>query len=151
MPMVRNDPVSSFGSGLHGVLAVGARVGAARYILKRKLGKGECSEVWLARDIKREQEVALKFLPSALVQDPPTIEWLEQETRRSAQLAHPAIARVYEFVCDYQAAAFATEYVDGWPLAVLKVDRPERRYRIDEIIPWIRQLCAALEYAHHGF
>jgi len=131
--------------------AAGERVGGARYILKRKLGRGACTEVWLGRDSRLEQEVALKFLPLALAQDPGTIEALDRETRRSAQLAHPAIARVYEFVTDYHVAAFATEYVEGWDLDALKVDRPEKRYQIEEIAPWIRQLCEALEYAHHEF
>jgi serine/threonine protein kinase len=149
--MVRTDPGSPFGDALHGGTVVGARVGGARYILKRKLGRGACTEVWLAWDVKFEHEAALKFLPTALVQDPRTIELLEQETRRSAQLAHPSIARVYDFVCDYQIAAFATEYVDGWSLAALKVDRPEQRFSIDEISLWLGQLCGALEYAHHGF
>ena len=147
--MVRTD--SPFGDALHGGTVVGARVGGARYILKRKLGRGACTEVWLAWDVKFEHEAALKFLPTALVQDHHTIELLEQETRRSAQLAHPSIARVYEFVCDYQMAAFATEFVDGWSLAALKVDRPEKRFTIDEISLWIAQLCGALEYAHHEF
>jgi len=147
--MVRTD--SPFGDALHGGTVVGARVGGARYILKRKLGRGACTEVWLAWDVKFEHEAALKFLPTALVQDHHTIELLEQETRRSAQLAHPSIARVYDFVCDYQMAAFATEFVDGWSLAALKVDRPEKRFTIDEISLWIAQLCGALEYAHHEF
>ena len=149
--MVRTDPGSLFSDALHGGTVVGARVGGARYILRRKLGRGACTEVWLARDVKMEHEAALKFLPTALVQDPHTIELLEQETRRSAQLAHPSIARVYEFVCDYQMAAFATEYVNGWSLAALKVDRREKRFTIDEISLWIGQLCGALEYAHHEF
>ncbi len=149
--MVRTDPGSPFGDALHSGTVVGARVGGARYILRRKLGRGACTEVWLAWDVKFEHEAALKFLPTALVQDPHTIELLEQETRRSAQLAHPSIARVYEFVCDYQMAAFATEFADGWSLAALKVDRREKRFTIDEISLWIGQLCGALEYAHHEF
>jgi len=31
------------------------------------------------------------------------------------------------------------------------VDRPEKRFTIDEISLWIAQLCGALEYAHHEF
>jgi serine/threonine protein kinase len=149
--IVRNDRVSRSSGISHEVPAVGARVGAARYILKRKVGQGECTEVWLARDAKLEREVALKFIPIALVQDPHTLERLEEATRRSAQLAHRAIARVYELVLDNQIAAIATEYVDGWPLTALKTDRPRERFRIEEILPWVRQLCAALEYAHHEF
>jgi uncharacterized delta-60 repeat protein len=40
------------------------------------------------------------------------------------------------------------EHVDGWSLAALRVDRPQQRYRLEEITPWVRQICAALTYAH---
>jgi serine/threonine protein kinase len=149
--MGRNDAGSLFGDALHGGTVIGARVGGARYILKRKLGRGPWTEVWLAWDVKFEHEAALKFLATALVQHPDIAHFLEQETRRSAQLAHPSIARVYDFVCDHQMAAFATEFVDGWSLAALKIDRPQKRFSIDEISLWIGQLCGALEYAHHEF
>ena len=40
------------------------------------------------------------------------------------------------------------EYVDGWSLATLRVDRAQQRYRLEEVTPWVRQICAALTYAH---
>src|SRR5215471_11838366 len=127
-------------------LAVGGRFGGARYLLKRKLGRGEFTEVWLARDVRAEREVALKFLPHDFLSDSAILERLDQETRRSAQLAHPAIARVHDFQCDHHSAAVVTEYVDGWSLATVKVDRPQKRFRIEDINLWVHQLCAGLDY-----
>ena len=40
------------------------------------------------------------------------------------------------------------EFVDGWSLAAMRVDRAQQRYRLEEVTPWVRQLCAALTYAH---
>ena len=149
--MTRNQLVSVGQQEWPEVATTGARVGGARYILRRILGRGTCTQVWLAWDFKLERDVALKILPRSFLQDAQLLERLDEEVRRSARLAHPAIGRVYDFVCDYQAAAIATEYVDGWPLAVVKMDRPEKRFRIEDITLWVYQLCAALEYAHHEF
>ena len=149
--MARNDLASSMGAPLPEALQPGARVGGARYLLRRLLGRRGSTEVWLGWDVKLEHEIALKFLPERLLQDPHFVEQLEEQTRLSAQLAHPAIARVYQFICDYHVAGIVSEYVEGWPLAALKIDRPQKRYRIEEITLWVAQLCAALEYAHHGF
>ena len=148
--MATDHPVSTL-YGLREAPAVGLRIGGARYLLKRKLGRGECTEVWLARDVKAERDVTLKLLPHYLLARPELLERLDDETRRSAQLAHPAIARVYEFVCDHQFAAIVTEFVDGWSLAAVKVDRPQKRFRMEDITLWVHQLCVALDYAHHGF
>src|SRR5437762_3323772 len=148
--MGQDFPVSGSGQpyGLSVSLAPGVRVGGARYILKRVLGRGDWSVVWLARDVKLEREVALKILPDFLLHDPNAIERLKTETERLSQLAHPHIAKILDFVRDHSLTAIASEYVEGWSLAALRVDKPEKRYRVAEITPWIRQLCSALEYAH---
>ena len=44
--------------------------------------------------------------------------------------------------------ALAEEYVEGWSLATLKVDKLCNCYQVDDIKGWIGQLCAALGYAH---
>src|SRR5207237_2918036 len=68
--------------------------------------------------------------------------------RRWQQLEHPAIARVHDLAHDFQTVAIAMEYVDGWSLSALRVDKPDQRHRLEEATPWIRDLCAALDYAH---
>jgi uncharacterized delta-60 repeat protein len=144
----QSTPGSSHPQGLSEALTPGVRVGGARYILRRILGRGGLTVVWLARDFKLEQEVALKVLPQSLLQDANAVERLKTETRRSLQLAHPQIVRTYDFIQDQGLAAIAMEYVDGWSLATLRVDRSQQRYRLAEITPWVRQICAALTYAH---
>ena len=148
---MQTDQTASSAYRLPEELAVGGRFGEARYLLKRKLGRGEFTEVWLARDVRAEREVTLKFLRPDFLADAAVLARLDQETRRSAQLAHPAIARIYDFQCDYQSAAVVTEFVEGWSLATVKVDRPQKRFRIADITLWVHQLCVALDYAHHGF
>src|SRR5882672_8493296 len=133
-----------------GTLAQGMRVGGAGYVLKRMVGRGGISEVWVAWDRKMEKDVALKFLPPSLLQDAHLLELVRSEVERGQKLDHPSIVRIYDFVRDYESVAVAMEYVEGWSLAALKVDRPQKRYRVEELLRWVRPLCEALEYAHHG-
>ena len=74
---------------------------------------------------------------------------LKTETRRSLKLAHPNIVRIHDFIQTPQGAAVAMEYVDGWSLWSLKVDKPRQIFSVTELQPWIRDLCAALDYAHN--
>ena len=144
----QSTPASSHPHGLSETLTPGVRVGGARYILRRILGRGSLTVVWLARDFKLEQEVALKVLPEPLCLDVNKVERLKTETRRSLQLAHPQIVRTYDFIQDARLAAIAMEYVDGWSLATLRVDKSQQRYTLEQVTPWVRQICAALTYAH---
>lgn len=121
-----------------------------RYQLKRKLGQGRFSEVWLAWDRQWEHDVALKLLPQWLRQERDFVEELRQRVTRTRQLSQPAIARVLGLVQDSEVIGVEMEYVDGWSLAVLKVDRPQKHYRSKELEPWLRELCPALDVAHKG-
>lgn len=120
-----------------------------RYCLKRTLGEGGMGVVWLAHDRVLEQPIALKFLAPHLVANPHEVERLKTETRRSLKLAHPNIVRIHDFIQTPQGAAVAMEYVDGWSLWTLKVDKPRQMFSVAELQPWIRDLCAALDYAHN--
>jgi uncharacterized delta-60 repeat protein len=141
----------SSGAGFGEDLSPGVRVGGARFLLKRLLGRGENSEVWLAQDVKASREVALKFLPAALLSDKNVVERLKQEAQRNYLLLHPHIAATYEFVRDHSSAAIVTEYVEGWSLATFKIDQPEQRYSVAEIEWWMHQLGTALDFAHSEF
>jgi uncharacterized delta-60 repeat protein len=132
-------------------LSPGLRVCGARYLLKRLIGRGEFSELWLARDIKNVRDMALRFLPKSFLQDANLLESVREEIRRETLLKHPHIVSIQELAFDHASAAIAMEFVDGWSLATLKVDKPDRRHSIEEIEPWIRDVCAAVAYAHNEF
>lgn len=121
----------------------------SRFVLTRLLGRGGMGVVWLAEDEKLEREVALKFLPEAVALDPRSVDDLKRETRRSLELTHPHIVRIYDFFEDDMAAAISMEYVEGGSLAKIAVEQPLRCFEPVQILPWIRQLVDALEYAHN--
>ena len=144
--MAMNPSELDFGATIR-ALSAGQRV-FSRFSLVRLLGRGGMGVVWLAQDDKLEREVALKFLPEAVALDPRSVDDLKQETRRSLELTHPHIVRIYDFFEDDNAAAISMEYVEGGSLARLAVEQPLRCFEPPQLIQWLRQLIDALEYAH---
>jgi uncharacterized membrane protein (UPF0136 family) len=119
-----------------------------RFTLKNILGRGGMGVVWLARDEQLERAVALKFLPEILALDQEAIRDLKRETRRSLELTHSHIVRIYDFVQDATAAAISMEYIAGETLAARKVAHPRGYFEVAELRTWVRQLGEALGYAH---
>ena len=130
-------------------LLAGQCVGGDRYILKRLLGHGGMGVVWLAHDTRLNEAVALKFLPPAVVADAGALQELRRETLKSRKLSHPNIVRVHDL---YEAPGermfLSMEFVDGVDLHTLRANRPGFVLPWSQIAPLVRQLCAALDYAH---
>jgi serine/threonine protein kinase len=120
-----------------------------RYTLKRILGRGGMGIVWLASDDELEREVALKFLPELLVLDRGVLTDLKRETRRSLELTHKNIVRIYDFTNDKTTGCISMEYIDGDTLSNLRADKPQKVFEPEELKEWIAQLCDALDYAHN--
>ncbi len=137
-----------FGSTVRGY-AAGQKV-FERYTLRKILGRGGMGVVWLARDDELERDVALKFLPEVVALDKAALNDLKRETRRSLDLTHPHIVRIYDFVQDAAktTAAISMEYVEGDTLAGLKTEQGEGHFEVADISAWLEQFAEALTYAH---
>jgi serine/threonine protein kinase len=120
-----------------------------RYRLTRPLGRGGMGIVWLARDEELERDVALKFLPDLIIHDRAVLGDLKRETRRSLELTHKNIVRIYDFVYDQTSGCISMEYVDGDTLSNLRADKPHKVFEAHELKDWVSQLCEALDYAHN--
>src|SRR5438105_1090664 len=120
-----------------------------RYTLTHVLGRGGMGIVWLARDDELERNVALKFLPELVVLDRAMLSDLKHETKRSLELTHKNIVRIYDFINDKTSACISMEYIDGDTLSNLRADRPRKVFDPGELCDWTKQLCDALNYAHN--
>jgi serine/threonine protein kinase len=124
-------------------------VAGLRFVLIKRLGRGGMGEVWLARDERLKERVALKFLPMEIRGDPVALDDLRRETARSHQLSHPNIVRIHDLHEEPEGMAFvAMEYVDGPTLAAVRLTQPTRVLSWGYLQPRVAQLCAALDYAH---
>ena len=121
----------------------------ARYTLIKTLGRGGMGIVWLARDDELERDVALKFLPELIIHDRAVLSDLKRETRRSLELTHKNIVRIYDFIHDQTSGCISMEYIDGDTLSNLRADKPRKVFEPDELTDWTSQLCDALDYAHN--
>jgi TPR repeat protein len=128
--------------------AIGEKV-FERYVIRKWLGGGAMGVVWLAHDEELDVDVALKFLPELVALDRSAVEDLKRETRRSRELTHKNIVKVYHFESKGKRAAISMEYVDGRTLADVRDDPPQRYLGPDQILPWVEQIVDALDYAHN--
>jgi serine/threonine protein kinase len=94
-----------------------------RYTLIKILGRGGMGIVWLAHDEELERDVALKFLPDLIIHDAAVLSDLKRETRRSLELTHKNIVRIYDFVHDERSACISMEYIDGETLSNLRAEK----------------------------
>ena len=120
-----------------------------RFVLVRPLGRGGMGEVWLARDERLNEPVALKFLPPEIRGDLAALDDLRRETSRSRKLTHPNIVRIHDLHEEIGGTPFIVmEYVDGQTLAGLRIEQEARVLSWEYLRPLVQQLCAALDYAH---
>jgi len=120
-----------------------------RYTLIKTLGRGGMGVVWMARDEELERNVALKFLPELIVHDRAVLGDMKRETRRSLDLTHKNIVRIYDFVHSEQSGCISMEYIDGDTLSNLRADKPHKVFEPHELADWTSQMCDALDYAHN--
>ncbi|HET9372752.1 MAG TPA: serine/threonine-protein kinase, partial [Vicinamibacterales bacterium] len=121
----------------------GTRLGA--YEVISTLGAGGMGEVYRARDVQLDRDVALKVLPDAFADDGERLRRFEREARSLAALNHPNIAQVYGLAGGdgRRAPAIAMEFVDGQSL-----DEVKGPWSVEDLLPVLKQLAAALEAAH---
>ncbi len=89
------------------------------YRLIAKLGEGGMGEVWQARDLKLDRDVAVKFLAGGAVADPERRAFFEREAKAVAALSHPNIVTIFAVDEADGTSFFTMEYVDGRPLSKL--------------------------------
>ena len=84
------------------------------YEIVAPLGSGGMGEVWLARDLTLERQVAIKLLPPDLTQDPSRVARFQQEARAASALNHPNVCTIHALGEAPDGQQFiAMEYVEG--------------------------------------
>ena len=96
------------------------------YKILRSIGKGGMGEVFLAEDTVLERQVAIKFLPEKVYQDPSRRKRFLREAKAAAGLDHPNICQVYETNESEGRSFIVMEYVAGETLAQRQSGGTER-------------------------
>jgi len=96
-------------------LASGSRLGA--YEILTLVGHGGMGEVYRATDTILKRQVALKFLPPEVANDPERVARFQREAEVLASLNHPNIAHLYGLERSGGTLALVMELVEGPMLA----------------------------------
>ena len=120
---------------------------AGRYEVLQVLGRGGMGAVYKVHDRELDRVAALKTIRADLAGSPEMLLRFKQELVLARQVAHRNIVRLYDISEDSGVKFITMEYVEGEDFrSVLK-----RRGKLppEEAIAVIRQICMALQAAHH--
>ena len=121
-----------------------------QYQLTEKLGAGGMAEVYKAYQPRLDRYVAIKFIRPELAVDDNFRARFEQEARAIAQLSHGNIVHIYDFGEEAHRYFLVMEFVPGQTLKQFVLSRSQtgRSITPTEVINVLRQVGAALDYAH---
>lgn len=132
-------------SGLESTMQTPAGTTLGRYRLDGLIGRGGMAEVYRAWDTRLERVVAIKRVLPSLAGDTSFLERFLLEARAVAGLEHPNILPVYDYGEANGTPFIVMPCLEGGTLSSRIASAPLRPERTVE---WIRQLAAALDFAH---
>lgn len=126
-----------------------------RFVLTETLGSGGMGNVYLAKDLLREEMedsspfVAIKVLNDDCRRMPGALQALQSEAKKAQTLSHPNIVTVYDFDRDGETAFITMEYIAGDELKAIlrksKISHARAMFIIERV-------ARGLAYAHQeGF
>ena len=131
----------TMGGGATGTLLAG------RYRVVKQLGQGGMGSVWLAEDTKLDGfNVAIKMLPSVLVNNKRAYAQVKAEALVSLKLSHPNIVAVRAFEEENGNPFLVMDYIDGQTLDDYLAEKG--KLTEDETVKLLKPVAAALDYAH---
>jgi serine/threonine-protein kinase len=120
----------------------------ARYRILQRLGSGGMADVFHARDLNLQRDVAVKVLRDTHIDDPAFQARFLQEARDAANLTHPNIVTIYDFGHDAGRYFLVMEYMPGTDLKTLV--RRRGALSVEEAVGLMVQVCAGVGYAHRA-
>ncbi|MCA9658817.1 MAG: serine/threonine protein kinase [Myxococcales bacterium] len=123
------------------------QVVAGRFEIIRLLGAGGMGAVYLARDRKLSEEVALKVVAGLGLSDPGAAERLHREASAARRISHPNVVRLHDIGEEGGLLFLSMEFVDGESLHQ-RLTRLGRPMTPAELRPLLAMLCDGLAAAH---
>jgi hypothetical protein len=122
-------------------LTPGQRVGP--YEVIALLGEGGMGQVYRARDLRLEREVAIKVLPPHLANDAWALGCFEREARAVAALSHPNILAIHDIGTENGISYAVVELLEGVTLRGRLAGRPLPGAKVLEVAEAVAEGLAA--------
>lgn len=96
-----------------------------RFLLLHSLGRGGMAEVYLAKDLLLNREVAVKILHSHLMRQSSVLDHLRLEVAVTRRIRHPGVIQIYELFefPDEDLVFLVMEFLGGGDLKTLILDQ----------------------------
>ncbi len=125
--------------------SVGLRLGS--YFIEAPIGRGGMGIVYLGRDVRDQQHVALKVLPPKKAREEERLlARFQREMDMSTRLSHPHIAQTYEVGCTNGVYYIVLEYIPG--LSLHRLVQNEGPLSVERAARLFTEVASGLEYAH---
>jgi serine/threonine-protein kinase len=109
---------------------------------------GGMGTVYRVYDLKRNVPLAMKVLHADLAEDPSVFKRFKREADSLEKLAHPNIVPFYGLHQAQDIAFLLEGYIDGPSFNDILRERRGTPLPIEEVLFYLKALCAALGYAH---
>lgn len=117
-----------------------------RYKIKATIGGGGMANVYLARDMILERDVAIKVLRLEYADDEEFIARFDREAQSATSLSHPNIVSIYDVGEEDHILYMVMEYVDGMTLKeYIQRNGP---IQVQEALNIMKQITDAIAHAH---
>ncbi len=118
-----------------------------QYEILGKIGKGDLTTVYRARRPDDDQEMAIKVMMAAVLENGIFLEDLEREIGPISRLLHEYIVPIYEVgITEDKSPYLVMPYMSGGSLAARLEE--QKKLSPKDALPIIQQVSSALDYAH---
>ncbi|ASN05815.1 Stk1 family PASTA domain-containing Ser/Thr kinase [Virgibacillus necropolis] len=117
-----------------------------RYNIKDTIGGGGMANVYLARDIILERDVAIKVLRLEYANDDEFIARFDREAQSATSLSHPNIVNIFDVGEEDHILYMVMEYVDG--LTLKEYIQKYGPINVEEALDIMKQVSSAIGHAH---
>ena len=118
----------------------------SRYEIIKTIGEGGMANVYLAKDIILDRNVAIKVLRGDLASDEKFVRRFQREALSASSLSHPNIVEIYDVGEDDGDYYIVMEYVEGKNLKQLLKKRG--KLTVAEVVDIMLQITSAMGVAH---